>query len=201
MLAGLAVMEGKRYAMAGGHPGQSSSLSRRSFLSVLLSFAVGSALTEVATAFTIFGFGRKKAAPAELTVNEFIAISAILTGFSPEELNRDLAATYLGALTGRSGEFSLRDLYELAGFGSRVPPRGIADVERLGVFASEPSKALAEEVIYVWYSGTYTGPTGEAVVASHDAALAWKAIPWTTPTTYCSGALGSWAEAPGGVSQ
>lgn len=125
---------------------------------------------------------------------EFMALSAILTGF--DDLNLDLGRVYLDSLQARTDfDISLETLYDQAGFTSDSPPQNIEDVAAQGIFDREDTRSLADTIIEYWYSGVYTRE-GQDVVATTVDALAWRALTFTKPLTVCGPYSGFWAERP-----
>ena len=57
---------------------------------------------------------------------------------------------------------------------------------------------VAETILVALASGTVTTPAGMVVITYTDA-LAWQAVPWTKPNTYCGGQTNYWASAPTGI--
>lgn len=129
----------------------------------------------------------------ELALEEFLALSAVLTGFT--ELDPVVGRVYLQSLQ-QSAEFdlSLPELYEAAGFRSAAPPNNVTSLEDNDFFAAEANRALADAIIEQWYTGVYQ-QDGEAVVATFVDSLTWKAINFTKPLTICD-PPGRWAERP-----
>lgn len=133
------------------------------------------------------------ASSGELALEEFLALSAVLTGFA--ELDPLVGRAYLQSLQ-QSTEFdrSLPELYEAAGFRSAAPPDNVEALETNGFFESEPNRTLADTIIEQWYTGVYQ-QDGEPVVATFVDSLAWKAINFTKPLTICD-PPGRWAQRP-----
>ncbi len=133
-------------------------------------------------------------AEGELGLQQFLALSAVLTGV--DNLSPDEGRVYLQALRA-SDEFDvpLDELYRQAGFEDDAPPTAIEDLEAQGVFESEASSTLADTIIEYWYTGVYTTPEGEQAVATYVDALAWKALAFTKPNSICA-SPGFWEERP-----
>jgi len=166
-------------------------LDRREFLATGATFAVLGAVaaTEGCTPQT------HSNAPS---LEQFLQLSALLTGFEVSDLDPRLAQVYLDTLNAPvASEHSLANLITKTGIGSSKPPQSYAELERNGVFADEASQQLAEEIMKCWYSGTVPALNDLHIrVVTYDAALAWKSIDWTTPNMTCRGATGFWAEPP-----
>ena len=129
----------------------------------------------------------------DLPFAQFLALSAVLTGVPT--LNPDLGRLYLQSVQANSDfTVTVLDLYAQAGFRTDAPPPTIATMESAGLFAQEATRALADRIIELWYTGVYTNAQGEDAVATHVDALAWQTLAFTKPTTIC-GYPGFWSEA------
>jgi hypothetical protein len=133
--------------------------------------------------------------PAPEGLEAFLALSSVLTGY--DQLDPELGAIYLRSLQDNP-EFGggLEALYEQAGVAAGGQPDGIEALEQAGVFEQEQSRALADKIITLWYTGIYDQGEEQAVATFVDA-LAWKSITFTKPPTIC-GSYGFWAERPRG---
>jgi hypothetical protein len=132
--------------------------------------------------------------PGSISLEQFLAVSAVLTGFT--NLDPVVGSLYLQSLEG-SDEFdaSLGELAERAGFGGGSAPTTVAELEASGIFAEEATSTLADRIIEYWYTGVYTTPEGEPMVATFVDSLAWKALTFTKPTTICADP-GFWEKRP-----
>jgi len=111
------------------------------------------------------------AAPAAVTLSEFLALSSRLTGKSA--LDPAVANIYLTALTADPNK------------------RGrLAGLARSG----RSDAGLEREIILSWYTGIYKSGDEGRVAAYRDAVL-WKATGLEAPGT-CAGATGFWARPP-----
>jgi hypothetical protein len=107
-----------------------------------------------------------------ITVDQFRALSARLTGVAVAKLD----ATAAGKL--------------LAGFIS------MGHGGDLALLAADPGMTggmLANDIVAAWYSGSYTTRAGEAA-SDLRYALVWNALDFTKPRGVCGGATGYWAE-------
>ncbi len=120
------------------------------------------------------GLSRLADAQQAITVDQFLGLSARLTGTAVSSLD----ATTAGKL--------------LKGFVSMG--RG-ADLARLAADPSTGTGKLADDIVAAWYSGTYDTPTGPAVAGFTDALL-WHALDFTKPPAVCGGETGYWADPP-----
>ena len=107
-----------------------------------------------------------------ITVDQFRALSARLTGVAVAKLD----ATAAGKL--------------LAGFISMG--RG-ADLARLATNPGLTGGALANDIVAAWYSGSYDTRAGAAAI-DLTKALLWNALDFTKPRGVCGGATGYWSE-------
>lgn len=111
-------------------------------------------------------------------LEQFRALSAVLTGFEPSQLDLDLARTYRDALL-EMEPTSLARLMQSAG---QRP--SIEHLQGSGAFEDPDLNHLAKRVIELWYSGIY--PTGRgSQVASFRHTLLWKTLDFAHPPTYC----------------
>jgi len=117
------------------------------------------------------GFPATVYAAADITVDQFLALSKRLTG--ADDLDAEIAQTLLGG-------------FIATGHG--------ADLERL--LKSDTSVPdLANAIVAAWYSGLYRGTDGETV-ATYTDALLWTALSFTKPMGDCGGETGYWAGPP-----
>jgi hypothetical protein len=120
------------------------------------------------------GFPLPVGAQETVTVGEFRALSARLTGAAVSDLDASMAGKLL------DGFVSIG--------------RGPA----LGLLAADPGLStgpLADDVVAAWYSGSYETPAGLAVAGFIDALL-WNALDFTKPPGECGGETGYWADPP-----
>jgi hypothetical protein len=191
-----------------------TAMSRRRFLLALMMGAGGGAL---AACGGRAGTGEEGASPtgqagdvaqaeataaagdlADVDLAEFLALSAVLTGFPRERLSPELGRIYLRSLQERPDpEVRLTDLYEQGGFRSSAPPESLEQLAETGLLDQEPRRTLADTVVEYWYTGVYDAG-GEAAVATYTEALAWQALTWTVAPSNCQGAMGFWGEPPRG---
>ncbi len=112
-------------------------------------------------------------AEAGFDVDQFLSLSARLTGVSLADLDASAASSILAGFLslGRGGELS-----PLAA----------------GPDATAP---LANDIVAAWYSGTYDTSAGLASFGlTH--ALLWNALDYTKPPGLCGGRTGYWAAPP-----
>ena len=109
-----------------------------------------------------------------ITVDEFRALSARLTGASLTDLNATAAAKLL------DGFLSME--------------RG-ADLARLAADPGARAGPLADDIVAAWYSGNYHTATGLASIGL-PGALLWDALNFTKPSGFCGGLTGYWGDAP-----
>jgi hypothetical protein len=109
-----------------------------------------------------------------ITIDQFLAVSARLTGMEVSDLDPDAAAKIL---------------------------QGLISIGRgpgLALLAQDPdvdAGTVAEDIIAAWYSGISETDRGQ-VVATFTGALVWNALDYTKPFGSCGGETGYWAEAP-----
>jgi hypothetical protein len=129
-----------------------------------------------------------------LALEQFLALSAVLTGFS--NLNPEAGQVYLESLQANP-ELAMTptELYEQAGFTGDTTPT-LETLNETGIFEDEPSRQLADKIIEYWYTGVYDQAGGEQAVATFVDSLAWQALTFTKPLTLCGPEPGFWAERP-----
>lgn len=122
-------------------------------------------------------------------VGEFVALSAVLTGFSAAELEAlGLAEDYAAVVAGR---IEAESLGRLAGALEQAGGlRGLRDEELL---------ETARAVTHLWYTGCWPGVRGESpfVVSprAYAGGLVWRTFGGSAPGTVQPG-FGAWAEPP-----
>lgn len=132
--------------------------------------------------------------PGGLSVTEFLALSALLTGFN--NLNPTIGAVYLNQLQGQATSgVTVADLYQRAGFRSPAPPQTLDAMTQTGIFDDEKTRDLADQIIEMWYSGVIQQGEEAQVVTFVDS-LAWRAVSYTKPQTICGPYPGFWADRP-----
>ena len=132
----------------------------------------------VAAFAAIPAFGLACAREDDDDVARFRLLSARLTGFPEEALDRDLA---LGLMEG------LRSTGDGPG------------VERLlSGTARDADSDLVRRIVVAWYSGIYPAAGGPTVRAADDA-LVWRALDFTKPPGRCSVEPGDWSDPPVGA--
>ena len=129
----------------------------------------GACALSAASAFPFFA-----GANETITVDEFRALSARLTGASLTDLNATAAAKLL------DGFLSMG--------------RG-ADLARLAADPGARAGPLADDIVAAWYSGNYHTAAGLASIGL-PSALLWDALNYTKPSGFCGGLTGYWGDAP-----
>ena len=129
----------------------------------------GACALSAASAFPFFA-----GANETITVDEFRALSARLTGASLTDLNASAAAKLL------DGFLSMG--------------RG-ADLARLAADSGANAGSLAADIVAAWYSGNYQTGAGLASFGLANALL-WDALNFTKPSGFCGGLTGYWGDAP-----
>jgi hypothetical protein len=120
------------------------------------------------------GFPLRSFAQESITVDQFRALSARLTGAGMTDLDPTAAGKLL------DGFISM----------GRGPD--------LAVLAADPgvsAGALADDIVAARYSGLYNTRSGLATL-DLTKALLWDALDFTKPPGLCGGATGYWADAP-----
>ena len=120
------------------------------------------------------GFPHGAIAQDAVTADQFIALSARLTGTDAANLDTTMAAKLLQAMlaTGRGPGLTL-----------------------LATDTQVDTGSVANDVVAAWYSGIVDTGKGPAV-AGFTEALMWNALDFTKPFAYCGGETGYWADPP-----
>ncbi|WP_437603119.1 sugar dehydrogenase complex small subunit [Sorangium sp. So ce590] len=133
---------------------------------------------------------------AATPLDRFLALSTVLTGVG--DLARDHAQIYLDCLLARPEQAAaLEDLYARAGLAGDAPACTLDELTARGVFADRRLRALADEILLLWYTGEYDAADGRAL-ATYEGSLAWRSLPYASAPGTCGGAMGFWGEPPAG---
>ena len=114
-------------------------------------------------------------AQSSASVDDFMALSARLTGFPASALSAGVGALMLQAFQARGV----------------LQPKDLAPDATL-------SPTLSAEIIGAWYSGVVTTAAGPEVL-THSEALVWQSAEFLHPPGQCGGAFGYWAHPPSNV--
>ncbi|MDV5143486.1 hypothetical protein R1T08_04065 [Streptomyces sp. SBC-4] len=148
---------------------------------------------------------RSRADEAWGGTEEFVALSAALSGFGVTELEKSgMAGEYAEFVAARVGTGPCRALRAgLAGL-PHHPESADAAVGELSAELAEEPLALARSLTHLWYTGCWPGPPGSAstVVSARAYAegLVWRVLGGHAPGTGRPG-FGSWSEAPEGAAR
>ena len=136
----------------------------------------GLILGSASAASLTFAFPLSAGMGDTITVEQFRALSARLTGASLGDLDMGAAAKLL------DGFISM----------------GVAaDLARLAADPGASAGTLATDIVAAWYSGLYEARDGLATISLANALL-WDALDFTKPAGFCGGRIGYWADAPYG---
>jgi hypothetical protein len=163
-------------------------MKRETFLSALGSAAGGISVACIAA----LRHGAYAASTHSHDLNQFMALSAILTGYS--DLNPDVGAIYLQNMRACSRSAAYDALVKQIGLTSNLPPKTLADLQKAGAFTNVTSLSLTTEILENWYSGKCLGANG-ATTVTWTQALAWKACSFTKPPSLCD-TPGAWTRPP-----
>lgn len=122
------------------------------------------------------GLSRPAQGRDTIALDDFLKVSARLTGAQASDLDSDAAATIMRGLT------------------------SIGRGPGLVLLAEDPNVSagtVADDIVAAWYSGVCDTDRGE-VLATFTGALVWNALDYTKPFGSCGGETGYWAEAPQG---
>lgn len=125
---------------------------------------------------------------AALSASQVTALQNELVGFAYADAK--LANVLVRALTQAVGAAPLAQVAKIA---ASTPPGQLNDALR----AAGVDK-VAETILVALASGSVTTAAGTVVITYTDA-LAWRAVPWTKPVTFCGGMTDYWASAPAGI--
>lgn len=133
---------------------------------------------------------------AATPLDRFLALSTLLTGVF--DLSRAHGQIYLDSLLAHPERAAaLEDLQARAGIVGDAPAYTLDDLTARGVFADARLRAVADEILLLWYTGEYDVAGGRAL-ATYEGSLAWRALPYARPPGTCGGAHGFWGEPPAG---
>ena len=105
--------------------------------------------------------------------------------------NRELAASYLDALTTRFDASGINALTVAASLDASAFAKAVA---------ASPLKEVSQQAMLLWLTGMTTDPAkGTQSVVSYTDAAVWQALPFTKPFAQCGGAFGYWADKPAGL--
>jgi hypothetical protein len=164
----------------------SESTGRRRFLRLLALAAAGSAATACATRATV------GAHVAPVTLDDFMALSALLTGVP--DLDAEHGRLYLASLT-RAEARQLAMVTARAGLHGAAPAATLEALVRTGALDTAAARRVTATIVECWYTGVYASPSGPRV-ATYLGALAWTTLGFTKPPGVCGGGVGFWADAP-----
>ncbi|MEI9900746.1 MAG: sugar dehydrogenase complex small subunit [Hyphomicrobium sp.] len=119
----------------------------------------------------VAGFPTKLYADADITVDQFIALSKKLT--EKDDLDAALAGKLLG------GFLAIGKGPDLAAL----------------IAGEHIDDDLANAIVAAWYSGLYDSGWGEEVLTFNHA-LVWQALTFAAPPGNCAGPMGYWADPP-----
>lgn len=125
-----------------------------------------------AVAIASAGWPQWGTAQSPASVDDFMALSARLTGFPASALSAGVGALILRAFQARGV----------------LQPKDLAADAALG-------PTLSAEIIAAWYSGVVTTVAGPEVL-THSEALVWQSAEFLHPPGQCGGAFGYWAHPP-----
>ncbi|XYH95416.1 sugar dehydrogenase complex small subunit [Sorangium sp. So ce1128] len=133
---------------------------------------------------------------AATPLGRFLALSTLLTGYG--DLSRAHGQLYLDSLLAHPEQAAaLEDLHARAGTLGDAPAYTLDDLTARGVFADLRLRALADEILLLWYTGEYNAAGGRAL-ATDEGSLVWRALSYARAPGTCGGAPGFWGEPPAG---
>lgn len=127
--------------------------------------------------------------PAAAAPDDFLALSALLTGVPAASLDPALGRAIQAGFS-KPRAFTIPDLLKRAGFDGGKAPATLADLAP--VFDEEDSRRLADEITVAWYTGVVPGEGGPKV-AGYVTTLQWKALGYGGAPSVCHG---GWWDAP-----
>ncbi len=139
--------------------------SRRALLFTSLSFT--------ALQWPVFSQAQALVVTAQPTLDNFLALSAQLTGRRVASLNRDMANAIFMALRQQGKLAQVMTLFD----------------------DDNASQELAAEVLNAWYCGQLPG-SSQTTVIGFTQSLTWDAAPFLHAPGVCGGATGYWSHPP-----
>ena len=105
--------------------------------------------------------------------------SALITGFSVDDLDTDVAAQIVEAVNeGPGGAQALQAMLQQA-----QGCHTLADLEQR-VFTNQAHQELADDILEAWFTGVVSYPKGP-VVATFMGSLAWQCLGYTGAPSAC----------------
>jgi hypothetical protein len=141
-----------------------------------------------------FPFLQSCSKKSEVSLDEFIQLSSLLTGFDSSQLDKGLAQKYLTSITTVPPSSStMGELYTRFGLSLNKPVN--FDVDVSVALVDDDDKALAQAIISYWYIGEYKTSSGMQMAAFNNN-LGWTATVYGSPESECHGSTNSWAAPP-----
>lgn len=146
-----------------------------------------------------FPFLQSCSKKTDVSLDEFIQLSSLLTGFDSSQLDKGLAQKYLTSITTVPPSTStMGELYTKFSLSPGKPVNIDTDVSV--ILTNEEDIKLAKAIVQYWYGAEYrttnTSVNYGLVVIDFNESLGWAATVYGSPETECHGATNSWATPP-----
>lgn len=130
-----------------------------------------------------------------LSLDEFLQLSSLLTGFEVSDLDRNSGQTYLNSLMNfpPSGS-SISSLYDKFNLNLNTPVNLNFNVT--DDLTIDADKKLAQRIVMYWYKGDYKDGK-EYKMLNFNQNLGWQATVYGSPESECHGDTNSWINPPG----
>lgn len=145
-----------------------------------------------------FPFLQSCSTKSDVSLDEFIQLSSLLTGYDVSQLDKGYAQKYLTSLTTvPQSTTTIGELYTKFGLS---PGKAVNLDTDISIFLTDSEDIkLAKAIAQYWYASEYR-TTDQAnyglVVNSFNGSLGWEATVYGSPESECHGSTNSWATAP-----
>lgn len=146
-----------------------------------------------------FPFLQSCSKKTDVSLDEFLQLSSLLTGYDVSQLDKGNAQKYLTSITTVPPSTStMGELYTKLGLSPNKPVD--LDTDITTVLVNDEDEKLAKAITQYWYAAEYrttnTSQNYGLVVTNFNESLGWAATVYGSPESECHGATNSWAAAP-----
>ncbi|HEX2787123.1 MAG TPA: sugar dehydrogenase complex small subunit [Ignavibacteria bacterium] len=146
-----------------------------------------------------FPFLQSCSKKTDVSLDEFIQLSSLLTGFDASQLDKGLAQKYLTSLTTvPQSTTTIGELYTKFGLSPGKPVN--LDTDAAVDLVDKEDEKLAQTITQYWYAAEYrttnTSVNYGLVTANFNESLGWAATVYGSPESECHGSTNSWATPP-----
>jgi len=132
---------------------------------------------------------------ADLNVDKFLKVSALLTGIALDKSYIQLGNTIWDQVTRDASPSVLRQWKDIINRLAYLPSGASSDDIKNTLRSVGPiATPMAMQLTKVWYTGRIERTSGVFEVINYDEALVWQACDFTKPPVTCGGPFGYWAK-------